>query len=88
MFNKDYSIVNLGANIAENTTVDAPKWKAMWDKFGEENPQSVTKFKVPLPTEVVKDNNFKENFGLLIKRRFVSYLHLSAMVNLPDCVQV
>ena len=75
------------ANDSLNETVNAPKWKTMWEKHLKDNPGHAMQFTVPLPSEVLKNENFKENF-MLFRRKFLHYIHLSMMVSLPEIVQV
>ena len=42
-------------------SVSGPKWKEVWATHVKDNPNHALKFEVPLPGEVVKDENFKEN---------------------------
>ena len=74
-------------NDSLNDTVNAPKWQKVWEDHLKKNPGQTMKFEVPVPSEVVKDENFKENF-LMFRRKFLHYLHLTQMVSLPEIVQV
>ena len=73
-------------NEVPGTSEDA-NWTKIWDDYVKENPTQAAKIKVPLPGEVIKDDNFRDNF-LLFKRKFTHYARLTAMMKLPNVIQV